>query len=376
MFSLIILSACSSGGPILSEQELMQKSADDIIKLGADRYLNNDLKGARDYYMKVLDWHTNDREAVAWANYEIGFILYKQGDEKQALEYFETVMVGDTPNPAPKILAAKVKDVINSRPPLLKISSSYDIGTNSSLRTDKRGMITLKLINNGRGIVNRISLEVKDHKSTKGMFFTTPPTISMPVGSTNTIILPFNTDKSLESGRAKVILEIADPRFTENAKRYVVRIPKTGLPKPRLTVTDWKIMDYGDAPLSGNSNMIVNNGETANLIFWVTNTGQGIAYDVGVEVEPSGNKVMEMIYPITMVELGDIKPGEAKFMNITFTVPQSFKMKRNEPKKGAFKIKLIEDREFGESSPIIRFPIMKLKQEMDLSNSDSATTNT
>ncbi len=367
------LAGCAGSAPILPDQELRLKSADEIIKLGGDRYVNYDNKGAMKYYEKILQWYTNDREAIAWANYEIGFIYYQEGNEKKALEYFETVLVSDSPNPAPQILAAKVKDVINSRPPVLDVTATYDLGTNTVLKTDKKGMITVRLYNHGKGLVNRVKLEVDENKTTKGMFFTTPPAITMPVGSSNVFILPFSTDKSLETGKAHVVLSMADPRFTQFPKKFKLIIPTQGLPKPQLDIQDWQIIDYGTDTLSGNSNLIVNNGETAELRVWVTNKGLGIAYNVGVEVENAGSELVEIMSPISLLELGNIQPGESKVMSVVFNVPQDYRIKRNSPKKGAFKLKLTEDREFGQSSPVIRFPIIKLPVPV---STDTNSTNT
>lgn len=356
----VFLVSCAGGGALLPEDELRLKTAEEIIKLGGDRYVSYDMNGALKYYHRVLEWHTNDREATAWANYEIGFILYQQGREKEALEYFETVLVSDSPNPAPQILAAKVKDVINSRPPVLDVTAEFDLGTNSVLTADSKGLITLRLFNRGRGLVNRIRLEVDENRSTQGIYFNLPPAVTMPVGSSNILILPFTTDKSLESGNSRVVINLADPRFTQNPRIVKIRIPKQGLPKPQLSISHWDIVDGGQEPLRGNTNQVVNSGETVELRLWVTNKGQGVAYEVGGEVEGIGSELVEILSPVSLVELGTILPGETRQMSIVFSVPEAYRMKRNAPKQGAFRVKLLEDREFGQSSPIIRFPIIKL----------------
>ena len=353
----LFLTACGSQGVIKDESSLQKLTSKRVLELGAERYVDNDYNGAEKYYRYVLSHFTNEQEATAWANYEIGFIRYQEGKEKKALKYFAKVLKGESPNIAPQVLAAKVKDIINSRPPVLDVRAYSEYSETNAIRSDEKGLITVDVVNHGSGIVNQIKTDVLENKSTSGMRFIPPSVFSLATASSNQILIPFAADKSLETGTAKVVLRFQDPAFSRFPRYYVLSIPKIGLPKPKLVASSWKIVDGGKPELMGNQNGIVNNGEVVELDYVVSNAGKGMAYGVMLEAENAGNKGVKIMSPLIPVEFGNLAPGEFVSQKILFRVNADFYFKRNEPKSGAVKIKLTEMREFGEASPVYSFPI-------------------
>lgn len=111
----LVFTSCMGKGNVLPEKELATLPAVKIMELAAEEYQANEFDRAIYYYEYVRKNLTNDYENLAWATYEIGFIKYQQGKYKEALSYFDEVITINSPNNAPLILAAQMKERIQKK---------------------------------------------------------------------------------------------------------------------------------------------------------------------------------------------------------------------------------------------------------------------
>jgi len=114
----IAIVGCSSSGNLVKEEELGRMTPKKVMELGAERYSNYDYDAATYYYLAVTKIFTNDNEeyneARAWANYELGYIKYKQQKYDEALKQFDEVLKFRLVNNAPLVLATKMKEKLKS----------------------------------------------------------------------------------------------------------------------------------------------------------------------------------------------------------------------------------------------------------------------
>lgn len=109
-FALLGLAACNPMKGVKSDEELVELDSEQIINLATDAYVENKNQLALFYYQYVMDNFPDDNEAQAWANYETGFIHHKMKDDETAIEWFRKVLLIDTDNLAPQILAVNMID--------------------------------------------------------------------------------------------------------------------------------------------------------------------------------------------------------------------------------------------------------------------------
>jgi len=105
-----LLTACFNFNPVLPESKLQVINSTKVMELAAERYQANEYNEALYYYTYAVKTFTNEIEVLAWANYEIGFIKYQQNKREEAIKYFDEVLKINSPNPAPTILAAQMKE--------------------------------------------------------------------------------------------------------------------------------------------------------------------------------------------------------------------------------------------------------------------------
>ena len=75
-----------------SKDILSQLSANRVMDMAASAYAINYSGKALYFYTNVIDIFKSDTAAVAWANYEAGFIHYNKNQDKKALEYFDAIL--------------------------------------------------------------------------------------------------------------------------------------------------------------------------------------------------------------------------------------------------------------------------------------------
>src|SRR5271157_2026264 len=107
--AFFIFTACG-GMNVVPEKDLADYPVKKIMELGAENYSSFKYEESVYYYSEVIRMFTNDTEenldARAWSKYEIGFIRYVQGRNKEAEGLFDEVLSYRLANKGPQILAA------------------------------------------------------------------------------------------------------------------------------------------------------------------------------------------------------------------------------------------------------------------------------
>lgn len=114
IFTLGISTQCNSLRGVKSESELEGLTAEMILEMGAEEYVENRYNAATYYYQYIIDNFEETQEEVAWSYYEIGFIHYQKNRKNKALEYFQKVILLDSSSLAPGILAAQMIERLES----------------------------------------------------------------------------------------------------------------------------------------------------------------------------------------------------------------------------------------------------------------------
>lgn len=113
IFALFMMVGCNPLKNVKTDDDLADYDAEQVINLATDAYVDDKYDVALYYYHYVLDHFPDDKESLAWANYEIGFIHHVLNDDETAIQWFEKVLLIDTESLAPQILAVNMIDKLS-----------------------------------------------------------------------------------------------------------------------------------------------------------------------------------------------------------------------------------------------------------------------
>ena len=109
---LVLFAAACAGSVDPMEQDL---NADQFFQKAIEATDGGNYRLALRYYEVFVQKYPEDQDRNLWAQYEIAFLHHKMGESDRAIELLDELIArydgaeGATLNPAPRVLAQKVK---------------------------------------------------------------------------------------------------------------------------------------------------------------------------------------------------------------------------------------------------------------------------
>ena len=108
-FTVLFIAACASGADKIS----YELSAAELIQLGQEAKDHNRYNTALRYFNALHDRHSNNVEMICTAEYEIGFIHYKQKKYAQARSELNRLLERYNNDPDAELLPQQFKRLAN-----------------------------------------------------------------------------------------------------------------------------------------------------------------------------------------------------------------------------------------------------------------------
>lgn len=106
--SLLLFASCNGLKYVETPEALAALDASTLLEMGAEAYVDNNYDVAEYYYRQILELFPDSSDEVAWATYELGWLEYVDGKKKDALSYFNSVLLIESDSIAPQYLAAEM----------------------------------------------------------------------------------------------------------------------------------------------------------------------------------------------------------------------------------------------------------------------------
>lgn len=237
---------------------------------------------------------------------------YVSGQEKKAIAPVrsQTKHVTYKPTTVQEIKSVKLLPDL-----LIRDIIFTDENSNRIINSDERNEISLKLVNEGKGVAEGVIFRVSTRNPGPGMSYTPEFKIGdISPGKQVDIKVPITTDMTLQTGTAEFTL-VAVENNGFDSFTHEVNIPTQQFQKPNILVAD--------AVFSTEEGGKIVRNYPINLKILVQNLGQGDASDVKAEFKFMRENCI-MLDSTNRYELGSLKPGEAVELEFPFTATRRY----------------------------------------------------
>ncbi len=197
----------------------------------------------------------------------------------------------------------------------IKDFTFIDENKNKIIDADEKNEISVRVVNEGEGIAEAVTLRITTKNPVPGMSFNPQLKIGdVKPGQAVDLKVPVTTDLTLQSGTAEFILEALEKKGFD-ASPVNVKIDARKFQEPKIRVVD--------AVFSTNLGGKITLNYPINLKVLVQNIGSGYANDVKAEFLFLKENCV-MLGGINSYDLGSLRPGEAVELEFLFTATRRF----------------------------------------------------
>jgi len=212
--------------------------------------------------------------------------------------------------------ALKYEPFVNRRlyknkPPQLVIEDIAFSAPNNTINANEDSEVTFKLNNTGLGMAEGVQAFVTISGEVNGISVTNKIKIDkINPNKSGEVVIPITSSRKTKTGHIEMVIDVIEPNgFHPENSPIKITIPTQEFLSPMIEIVDY------DAPEKWEA------GEPIKLEIILQNTGQGIAYDI--EIEVSTNK---MIFqdPNESKKIKKILPGGSKSFIYNFMIPRDY----------------------------------------------------
>ncbi|MCG2720464.1 MAG: caspase family protein [Thermodesulfovibrionales bacterium] len=211
-------------------------------------------------------------------------------------------------NTTPAELAAKVL-----------FSDMDSVSPNNAIDAGETSFITVTINNQGTGMGFAAKLMI-DTDSSHVQIQKEYDLSDIPPGGSKEVKVPVKGALDLPDGKATFTFRVSEKR-NYDAKPVSLRVATNRIDRPKLSIASYEINDGKTGLANGNGNGIPENGETIEMIAFITNSGTGDAKGARLTLEGINDG-------ITVIQkesaLGTIAPHQTVKGTLVFEVPRTF----------------------------------------------------
>lgn len=213
-------------------------------------------------------------------------------------------------------------------PPRLITSLSFsDQNGNNLLDADESGEITFKIKNQGRGIANKVFVQMRSEKEYRYVDIDQAALKGMGVGDLKPgeeAVLKFEirARELVESDNLSLLIDATEAKGYD-ADTVSLSLRTKALPRPNLVVAK-----IGIEEVQGNANGVIDRGEMIKVKAIVENRGEGKAEKVVARISTNDSDIRLFQ---TEHHLGDIAPGISVPIIFSFSITKRYSGSRELP---------------------------------------------
>ena len=223
---------------------------------------------------------------------------------------------------SPNIKGMSSIKVVNPNPPDLILADLVfnDQDGNEILDGLESGKVSVAIINQGNGSARNIRIYPTITNALVTFGQQDRVIIELMPGGREMVSFDVKAAQNVEDGTVLIRIDGAEGRGFD-ARAIQAEISTAHFIAPDISVSNWRINDGQIGMADGNNNRLIENGETAEVIFEIRNKGQGPAY--GCQLTPVVRGLG--VIPLNVsVPLGLIAPGGSVSAPVAITVPISY----------------------------------------------------
>jgi len=201
----------------------------------------------------------------------------------------------------------------------LDLLEFYEPSGNKALDANERGEIRFNLVNKGRGSANSITIKVMPVNSSSEVSFSSNISIEqLPSKMYKKIAIPISAGTIANPGMHQFRIEVSEGNGFDTDP-VIINFETKAMDMSDLQVNQVAIDDDSNGDSQGNSNSIIEAGESVEVIAFIQNFGKGSAKNVSAEVSMNSTD-MNISYPDKgkVYSMGEILPGDYKKLHFYF----------------------------------------------------------